>query len=83
MSSYTKLKDLISCGTYPVTVHHALLFASFQIDVDTFERDGKEAKLDKIRKDRGYTYEDKVVIDDNFPDYTNVVSVESFTEIIE
>ena len=65
------------------TIHNILLVAWFQIDVETFERDGKEGTLDKIRKDRGYSYDDKLVIDKNLPDYVNKVSVKTFTEIIE
>ena len=45
-----------------------------QIDADKFEKDGKEEKFDKIRKERGYDYEDKVVINQDFPDYENTVS---------
>eukprot|EP00918_Siedleckia_nematoides_P073789 GHVU01161159.1.p1 GENE.GHVU01161159.1~~GHVU01161159.1.p1 ORF type:complete len:182 (-),score=32.90 GHVU01161159.1:675-1220(-) len=53
----------------------------FQIDADKFEKDGSEEKFDKIRKERGYSYEDRCVIDDKMADYDATLK-KFFTEHI-
>ncbi|XP_031640599.1 1,2-dihydroxy-3-keto-5-methylthiopentene dioxygenase [Contarinia nasturtii] len=49
----------------------------FQLDADTYNVDGK---LDRIRKDRGYSYEDEIICSkDCLPDYDNKLKT-FFTE---
>lgn len=55
----------------------SLYFFVFQINTNTWTTDGV---LDKIRKDRGYSYEDEInVSKESLPDYENKIK-NFFTE---
>ena len=57
---------------YHYIILHLIPFAVLKLDADNFKEEGL---LDKIRKDRGYTYEDQITITKTMDNYLGMVSL--------